>query len=130
MIDLINKIENLIKTDVNSIQTIVNKFAPVLQDIKSEKQILYLSYIINVSINYINENQKDLPKDWKAWAIICIKNLYTIGKINKEEDIGKKIDEFVIFWKSDYDKYCQDIISASEFDRDKGFVFRFEQKNR
>lgn len=125
MTDLINKIKN---SEANSIQIIVNKFAPILQDIKSEEQIKYLAYTINVGVNHINEKHNDLPKDWKAWAIVGIKNLFLKGKIKKEEEISKKIDEFVDFWKSDYNKYCEDMISSTEYDRDKGFVIRFENK--
>lgn len=125
MTDLINKIDALIKNDINSVQAIVNKYATVLQDIKQEKQIPYLAYIIDVCVNHINQNHKDLPRDWKAWSVVVVKNIYTKGNIKCVEDIIKTIDEFVVFWKSDYKSYCQDTISATEYDRDWGFVFGF-----
>jgi len=128
MTDLINNVDGLIKNDVNYVQSIINKFSAVLQDTKPERQIPYLAYIINICVNYINEKHKDLSADWKAWSVVVIRNQYLKGKVKKEDDIPKIIDEFVTFWKTDYEKYCENIIAVTEYDRDRGFVFRYEKK--
>ena len=128
MTDLINNVDRLIKDDVNYIQSIVNKFSVVLQDTKPEKEIPYLAYVINICVNYINQSHKDLCADWKAWSVIIVRNQYFKGKLKKEDDIPKMIDKFVEFWRSDYKKYCADIIAVTEYDRDRGFVFRCEKK--
>ncbi len=130
MIDLINKIDKLIKDDINSIQTLVDKYSSVLNETKIEKNIPYLAYIIDVSINYINNNHKELPKDWKTWSVIVIKRLFLDGKIKKEVDIPNIIEDFIGYYKQEYEKYCENIIAATEFDRDNGFIFRYmEIKN-
>jgi hypothetical protein len=128
MIDLTNKVDELIKTDIDSIQAIVNKFATILQETKSEKDIPYLAYIIDISVNHINNHHKNIPKDWKAWSILIIKNKYFRGILKTDIDVIKIIDNFFIFWNSDYEIYCKNIISATEYDRDRGFVFKFENK--
>jgi len=128
MTDLINNVDGLIKNDVNYVQSIINKFSAVLQDTKPERQIPYLAYIINICVNYINQSHKDLSADWKAWSVVVIRNQYLKGKVKKEDDIPKIIDEFVTFWKTDYEKYCENIIAVTEYDRDRGFVFRYEKK--
>lgn len=128
MTDLINKVDKIIKEDVNSLQIIVDKFFIVLQNTLPEKEIPYLAYVINVGVNHINQNHKDLSPDWKTWAIVIIRKQYLKGKLKKDSDIIKIIDEFVIFWKTDYEKYCKNIIATTEYDRDRGFVFRYEKK--
>ena len=128
MTDLINKVDILIKSDINTIQGIVNKYASVLQEVKSEKQVPYLAYIIDICVNHINQNHKDLSQDWKSWSVVVIRNIYFNGNIKCTDDIIKTIDEFVVFWKSEYETYCQNIISVSEYDRDWGFVFKYIQK--
>lgn len=125
MTDLINKIDKIIKDDINSIQVLVTKYRPVLQETRVEKNIPYLAYIIDASINHINAKHKKLSKDWKAWSVIVIKNLFLDGKIKKEKDIPNIIDDFVGYYTGEYEKYCEDIISATEFDRDNGFMFKY-----
>lgn len=130
MIDLTNKIDKIIKDDINSIQTLVNKYSSVLQETKIEKNIPYLAYIIDMCINHINNNHKDLSKDWKVWSVIVVKRLFLAGKIKKETDVINIINDFIGFYKQEYENYCEDIIAATEFDRDNGFIFRYiEIKN-
>ena len=131
MTDLINRVDKLIKDDVNLVQGVVNKYTAVLQDHRPERDIPYFAFIIDICVNYLNENHKDLSADWKAWAVVVVRRRYLEKKLKKESDIPTLIDEFVEFWKSDYKKYCDDIISVSEYDRDNGFVYRFLfKKNR
>lgn len=131
MTDLINKIDKIINEDINSIQTLVTKYSSILQETKFEKNIPYLAYIINTSINHINDKHKKLSKDWKAWSVIVVKNLFLKGKIIKEDDILNVIDDFVEYYTADYNDYCEKIIAATEHDRDNGFVFRYvNKKNR
>lgn len=131
MTDLTNKVDELIKTNIDSIQATVNKFATILQGTLPEKEIPYLAYIIDICVNHINDIHKDLSKDWKAWAVLIVRNLYFKNKIKTEEDVLKTIDEFIGFWKSDYKEYCEDIIAVSEYDKDRGFVYKFLlEKNR
>lgn len=131
MTDLINKVDKLLKEDIDTIQAIVTKYSSVLQLTKTEKDIPYLAYIIDVSVNHINKNHKDLSQDWKTWSALVIRNKYFDKKIKHVEDIPKIINDFVEFWKTDYEKYCKNIVSASEYDRDMGFVYKFLwKKNR
>ena len=128
MTDLINKVDKIIKDDVDSIKVLVTKFTSVLQETKIEKNIPYLAYVINVSINHINVKHKKLSKDWKAWSVIVVKNLFLKGKIIKEDDILNVIDDFVEYYTAEYNDYCEKIIAATEHDRDCGFVFKYENK--
>jgi hypothetical protein len=131
MTDLINRIDKLIKEDIESVQAIINKFSTVLQDTRPEKEIPYLAIIINICVNYINANHKDLSPDIKAWSVIIVRHQYLKGKIKNDTDILKTIDDFVAFWKTNYKKYCKDIIAVTEYGRDRGFVHDFIlKKNR
>jgi len=131
MTDLINKVKEMINRDITSVQVLVNKYRDVLELTKIEEDIPYLAFLINICIEHLNTNHNNLPKDWKGWATIAVRNLFLDKKLKNIEDIAKTIDEFVVFWKSDYEKYCDDIIAATDYDKERGFVFKFElQKNR
>lgn len=125
MTNLITKINKQIKDDRGSIQILINKYVSVLELTKIERDIPYLAYIIDTSVNHINEKHKDLPQDWKTWSVLLITNKYYRNKIKSIESISKTIDEFISYWKSNYNDYCENIISATEYDRDRGFVYRF-----
>jgi len=128
MTDLINKVDKIIKEDVSSLQTIVDKFSVVLQDTIPEREIPYLAYIVDNCVNHINENHKDLSADWKSWSVLIVRHLYLKGKVEKDDDIPKIINEFITFWKADYEKWSSNIISTTQYDRDRGFVYRFINK--
>lgn len=125
MTDLINKVDELIKNKDKSINEIIKKFSPVLDKVKYKENIPYLSYIIYLGVNYINNNKIKLSIEWKAWSIVVLKHLFIKGKILKEDDIVNIINDFIGYYKQDYENYCEDIIAATEFDRDYGFVLKY-----
>jgi hypothetical protein len=118
MIDLTNK-------NIDEINALIQKYASVLELIKPETQP-YLAYIIEIAYNYLQEKYKDLHKNWKSWIIVILKNQF--DDINNDKDILKNIDKFINYYNSDYQKYCEDVISVSEFDRDHGFVHNYLNK--
>jgi len=130
MTDLTNKIDNLIKTDVDSIQQLINKYVSVLGTIKIPNDVPYIAYLINESEVFLNEKHGDLPPDWKAWSVVVVKRYYLTSdrNLNNDEDIPKIIDEFILHYKSDYVKYCENIIAPTEYDRDSGFVINYLRK--
>ena len=128
MIDLINRVDEWIKTDINSVQEIVNKYTSILQDILPEKNIPYLAVIIDTSIQYLNGSHGKITKDWKAWSVLLIKKLFENDKLKKEKEIHLIIDEFLEYKENEYNKWCIDIISVNEYERDRGFLYKFYWK--
>ena len=118
MIDLTNK-------TVDEINALIQKYASALELLRPADQP-YMAYIIHVACNYIELKYKDLNKDWKAWAVVVLKNLYK--KINNDDDIRKFIDEFIGYYALEYQKYINDLVWHNEFDRDWGFVHGFMHK--
>jgi hypothetical protein len=51
--------------------------------------------------------------------------LFEEGKLKKEADIPVIIDEFLDYKEKEYQKYCDDIISVNDYERDRGFMYRF-----
>jgi len=127
MTDLINKVDEIGKKNLQELQNIVNQFSTVLHDTK-EKDIPYVAYIIHLATNYININYKDLSKDWKTWSVFFIRHQYLKGKLTKLSDIPILIDKFLEFYNTEYDKYCNDIFAATDYDRDRGFINYYEKK--
>ena len=125
MIDLINSVDEWIKTDVNSVQAIVNKYASVLEGTRPEKNIPYLAVIINTCVDYLNGSHGASNADWKSWSVLLIKKLFEEGKLKKEADIPLIIDEFLDYKVKEYQKYCDDIIAVDEYERDRGFMYKF-----
>ena len=118
MIDLTNK-------TVDEINVLIQKYASVLELLKPQYQP-HMAFIIDIGFKYIQENHRDLPNDWKSWSIVVLKNKYFKGKIHEESDISKMIAEFIQHYKDNYAEYIQQLgMSASEFDKDYGFVCRY-----
>lgn len=130
MIDLITRIDKWIKTDINAVQEIINRYATVLEHTVPQKNIPYLAIIIDNCVQYLNGSHGELKADWKAWSVLLIKKLFDDGKLKQESDIPKIIDEFVEFKDKLYQKYCDNTISATEYDRDRGFIYNFYFKKK
>jgi len=128
MIDLINRVDEWIKTDVNDVQEIVNKYASILQDTLPEKNIPYLAVIINICVHFLNENYSNFDVNWKIWSVLLIKKLFENNKLKKEEEIHLIIDEFLKYKEKKYKKYCENIIAVNEYERDRGFLYKFYWK--
>jgi len=122
MIDLTNK-------TVEEINGLIQKYSNVLQLFKPQEQP-HFAYIINVAVNHIKENYPELPIDWKAWAVVTLKK--QISKVGSESDIKKILDDFIVYYTTDYQKYIDGLgLFASEYDRDLGFVHTYlHKKNR
>ena len=125
MTGLINKVNKVLKDDVASVQVVIDKYVEVLQLIQPEKEVPYYAYIIDACVNHINEHHSIISTDWKSWSVLVIKHLYEHKKIEVEADIPPIIDEFLKYKEKEYDKYCNKIISATEYDRDRGFMYGF-----
>ena len=95
MTDLINRVDEWVKTDINSLQEIVNKYADILKEVKQEKNIPYIAVIINVCVEFLNQTHPDLDADWNAWSVLLIKKMFEENKLEKEADIQPTIDEFL-----------------------------------
>lgn len=118
MIDLTNR-------NVDEINALIQKYVKVLELIKPQYQP-YMAVIIEIAVNHLQEKHTDLPIDWKSWSIVVLKNKYFKGFVHKEEDIPGMIDVFIKHFKDEYAEYIQQLgMSASEFDRDYGFVCRY-----
>jgi hypothetical protein len=119
MIDLTNK-------TVDEINGLIQKYASVLELLKPQDQP-YFAYIMDIAVNYIETNYKDLNSDWKAWSTFVLRKLY--DKIKTESDIKKIIDDFVEYWRKEYEEYCNNLgMHATEYDRDRGFVYNYMEK--
>jgi hypothetical protein len=125
MIDLTNK-------TVEEVNALIQKHAPVLELFVKhhEKQIPILAYVFDLAINHIKTNHIDLTIDWKVWSVFVVGKYFLGNKIVNESDISKTIDDFIVYWKAEYQEYCDGLgMFASEYDRDRGFVYVFLNKN-
>ena len=121
MIDLTNK-------TVDEINSFITKYAKALEIFRPEAQP-YLAYMINTAVDYLNEKYKDLSADWKTWVIILVKRHF--DTIKTEAEIKNIIDKFFVYYNAEYQKYCDSIVSASEWDKDNGFLHQYlNKKNR
>jgi len=128
MTDLTNKVDKLIKDDLDSFQNLVNKYGAVLQEVLPEKIVPYVAYIIDISVTYLQGSHNTVNADWKAWSVLLIKKLFEDGNIKNEQEIVPIIDEFLEYKEKEYNVWCKDVISATNYDRDRGFFYRFYWK--
>jgi hypothetical protein len=126
-----NLTQNVLNLDVKDLQVLTTKYAPVLELIKEKEKIPHLAYIFEYAINYINSNHNNLTKDWKTFTTIVIKNQFLNEKIQSESDIEDIINDFVLYWKTEYQNYIEDLaLFDNEIDRDLGFCNKYiSQKN-
>ena len=125
MTDLINKVDDIIKNDIESLQTIVTKYNTVLELIQDQKQLPYLAYIINISVDHIKEFHDERDADKKSWAVVVVKNLYTAGQIKKESDILRTIDDFFKYVDDNFQTYEDNHVAVTQYDMELGFVYGF-----
>jgi hypothetical protein len=124
MTDLINSVN---KIPIEQMQVLYKKYESVLGIFtKEEKDIPYLAYIIDIAVNHIKTKYGELTQDWKTWAVLLVKIEYFGRNIKTDSDVINAIDEFVIHFNTNYKKYCDGLgVIASEFDRDRGFVYNY-----
>ena len=125
MTDLINKVDKLIVEDKKTLEKLLTKYKGVLELTSPQKDHPYHAFLINYCVNVIMENHDNQESDWKAWACLVIFKLYQEDKIKKLGDIPAIISEFFEFKEKEYKKYCDDIIAVNEYERDRGFIYRF-----
>jgi hypothetical protein len=119
MIDLTNR-------TVEDVNALIQKYASLLELIREKQQIPYLAVVLDIGINHVKETYPTLELDWKAWSIVLLKNKYLKGYVKNESDIPVIIAEFIKHFKDNYADYIQQLgMSATEFDRDYGFVCRY-----
>lgn len=133
MTDLTNKIDSIIRSDVNSIQLLVNKYHNILVITKLKRQIPYLAYIINESEKFLIEKHNDVSSDLKAWSVMVVREFFEKNLINDENEIPKIIDEFILYWELNYLEYCENIVTenisiSTEHYKDKLFMENYLNK--
>jgi hypothetical protein len=123
MIDLTNK-------SVDEINGLIQKYAQVLETVLHKEQP-YLAYIIDIAINHIEANHKNVNSDRKAWAVVAVRYRNKSGKIKKESDIIETIDEFLKYIEDEFQSYAGMMIPVSQHDLEAGFLHQFLiKKNR
>ena len=134
MIDLTNKnIKDLTQEELEFLKQLVNKYTDFIKYIH-DKHKNNFAYILHIGIEHINGSHDSLENDWKAWSMVLLKNMVEENLFDVDIPYMVKvpavIDEFIEYYNTEYKKYCKDIISANDFDRDRGFVYSFLNKKR
>jgi hypothetical protein len=116
MIDLTSKTPE-------QINALIQKWLPALQESKVPvEHYLQIAYIFDIATPYIKEKYSDLTPEWKAWCMVVLRDLYKKNKINVDDDITNIIDDFFNDFNLNFESYCSYMVSASEYDQQRGFV--------
>ena len=119
MIDLTSKTPE-------ELNILIQKYLVVLQQINAiPEQYLQLAYIFDIATKYLIVQHKDLDNTWKTWTMVVLKDLSMKNKINNEKDITDIIEDFINHYDLNYESYCSYMISASDYDKEKGFVHSY-----
>ena len=113
---------------VEEVQGFVQTYKPLLEisGIRTIEDAQILATILDISINHVKKNYNELSIDWKAWSVVVVKKLHEGKKFKYEEDITTTIDDFIIYWKTNYGDYCNNLaMFASDFDKDLGFIYKY-----
>jgi hypothetical protein len=118
MIDLINK-------SAEEVNALIQKYANVVQLFKPEEQP-YFAYIISTGTDYVKEKYPEISKDWKSWAIMTL--IKRVINVSSDSDIKVIIDAFVVHYKNYYNDFGNDLVWASEYDKEHKFVHEYLNK--
>lgn len=122
MIDLTSKnIGNISAENFEILKNLIQKYSPVLELIKDKDYLPHLAYVFEIGIEHLKPNN-EITSEWKTWTMLVVKGLFETGKIREKGDIIVEINKFLEYYKSEYEKYSEDTISASEIDKNLGFV--------
>ena len=120
---------NLTNKTPEEINALIQKYLPALQESKvAVEHYLQIAYIIDIATPYLKEKYNDLSPEWKAWCMIVLRDLYKKDKINNDLDITNIIDDFINDYNLNYESYCSFMISASDYDQQRGFVHTYIRK--
>jgi hypothetical protein len=120
----------IIQVNVDEINQLIQKYTSLIE-LKATQQehVPLLAYVYDTAINYVKENYSGLTKDWKAWTVFVVNEWVMSGQIVEVSDIKKTIDEFIEYWKLNYQAYLNDLaLYSNEYDRDIIFVRSFLQR--
>jgi len=119
MIDLINE-----NTD-----ELLQNYSNILELIPNKKNHSNLAIIFDNGIKYIKKHYGDLDIDWKTWSLLYLKYKYFNNEIKKESDIYKLINDFINYYKENYNNYINDIVVFSDdFDKNLEFLYKYMRK--
>jgi hypothetical protein len=118
MIDLTSK-------DINVINAQIQKYANVVQLFKPEEQP-YFAYIISTGTDYVKEKYPEIPKNIKTWAIMTL--VKRVINVYSDSDIKTIIDAFVVHYKYYYNDFGNDLVWASDYDKEYKFVREYVNK--
>jgi hypothetical protein len=122
MIDLTSKTPE-------EINALIQKWIPALQESRVPvEHYLQVAHILDIATPYIKEKYSDLDTAWKAWCMVVLRDLYKKNKINVDADIINIIDDFVNDFNLNFESYCSYMVSASEYDQQRGFVHGYTLK--
>lgn len=110
MTDLINNI-NQLNPEVRI--GLLQKYNSIIEGNGNHEYIPML-YVIDISVNYINNNHTQETKDWKAWSCFLIKKLWDLKQLKSETDIYSNIERFFKYKEKEYKEYLDDITMYSD----------------
>jgi len=70
-------------------------YADILAAYDNKSYVSHFAYILHIAIPYIKIKYPNIHKDWKAWGIIVLKELF--DNINNDGDIINIINNFYMF---------------------------------
>lgn len=119
-IDLINKFTS------EQIIFLEKKYSNILEFIPNNERLPLVLYYIDIAINYINKDHKDLSLNQKAMITLFIKKI--AEKNNYDDDPIKIIDEIILNIKNNYDNHMNNIaINKDQYYSDYSFILKILQ---
>jgi hypothetical protein len=117
MIDISNK-------SVDELNALITTYKLALEQVYETQTIPFLAVVFDIAVPYIKERYPDLSTDAKTCGVYVLKLL--LKYLKNEADIKRVVDEFFAYHKINYPNYGNDIeLSASSFDRDYDFVYKY-----
>lgn len=113
MTDLTNRVKNLKQETIDKLNEKYKSLLSLPEFSEGEK-VPYVLYIINLSVNYIQEKYDNESVTWKALATLLVKKLINHKRIRTKDDLFEYIDNFFAHKKSESEKHNSNMPSDSD----------------
>mgnify|MGYP001022825929 CR=1 FL=1 len=119
---------DLTNRTAHEVNELIQKYAPVLEvsGVKTVIDAQILVILVDIAVKYIQEKYNNISTDLKAWSVVAVKQ--SRKKIKTEADVKKIIDDFIEYYKTEFEQYRATMCDYPLVDLECNFVHSFTHK--
>ena len=119
---------DLTNRTAQEVNELIQKYAPVLEvsGIKTVIDAKILVILVDIAVKYIEEKYANLNTELMALSVVAVKE--SQKKIKNEADVKKIVDDFIEYYKTEFEQYRAMMCECPQIDLECNFVHSFTHK--